>query len=156
MGHTIAMTMLLALTHLEVLYVHAKMAILVMVKRVKVSSCIKVEYYCIHVLLLAQISMNAIMGITIAMTMLLALTHLELLNALAMMDLVVMVIHVQVSKILKAKYYWTRVFTFPDIDECFDGTHNCHDNASCSNTLGSCACTCKDGFISDGCTCKGT
>ena len=59
MGHTIAMTMLLALTHLEVLYVHVKMAILVMVVHVKVSNCTKVEYYCNLVLLLAQILMNA-------------------------------------------------------------------------------------------------
>ena len=43
-----------------------------------------------------------------------------------------------------------------DIDECALGTHNCAH--SCSNSLGSYTCSCRDGFElgQDGRTCKGT
>ncbi|XP_048248036.1 protein NEL-like isoform X2 [Haliotis rufescens] len=40
-----------------------------------------------------------------------------------------------------------------DIDECTDGTHNCHANADCTNTDGSFTCKCKDGYDGDGVKC---
>ena len=44
---------------------------------------------------------------------------------------------------------------FFDVNECDLGTHNCHDNATCTNTVGSFNCTCKDGFSGDGRHCAG-
>lgn len=41
-----------------------------------------------------------------------------------------------------------------DIDECTNGTHNCHSNAVCSNMPpGSFTCDCKPGYKGDGKTC---
>ena len=42
-----------------------------------------------------------------------------------------------------------------DVDECTDGTHNCHANATCNDTIGSYTCTCNTGFTGDGVTCTG-
>ena len=45
---------------------------------------------------------------------------------------------------------------FLDIDECTAGTHNCSENAWCSNTVGSFNCTCCGGFVGDGVNCTGS
>ena len=44
---------------------------------------------------------------------------------------------------------------FSDLDECVLGIHNCHRNATCSNTPGgfNCACNVTGGFFGDGVTC---
>ena len=44
---------------------------------------------------------------------------------------------------------------FPDTNECSADTHNCHVNATCSDTFGSFVCKCKSGFIGNGTTCRG-
>ena len=43
-----------------------------------------------------------------------------------------------------------------DIDECSSEALNyCHHNATCSDTLGSFQCNCRDGFTGDGINCNG-
>ncbi|KAF7253253.1 Signal peptide, CUB and EGF-like domain-containing protein 3 [Varanus komodoensis] len=41
-----------------------------------------------------------------------------------------------------------------DIDECVDGTDNCHIDAICQNTPKSYKCICKSGYTGDGKHCK--
>ena len=36
--------------------------------------------------------------------------------------------------------------TYVDIDECSNGSHNCSENKTCTNTLGSYDCQCPPGF----------
>ena len=46
----------------------------------------------------------------------------------------------------------TRQHFFPliDVNECDDGTDNCHVNADCTDTIGSFQCTCSLGYSGDG------
>ncbi|MBI1825237.1 MAG: right-handed parallel beta-helix repeat-containing protein, partial [Planctomycetes bacterium] len=48
---------------------------------------------------------------------------------------------------------WTRADCSQDIDECANGTDNCDANATCTNTPGSFACACNDGYLGDGLSC---
>ena len=41
-----------------------------------------------------------------------------------------------------------------DVNEC-EGVNGCHENAMCSNTDGSYACTCDQGYTGDGRQCEG-
>uniref|UniRef100_A0A0G4HK22 EGF-like domain-containing protein n=1 Tax=Chromera velia CCMP2878 TaxID=1169474 RepID=A0A0G4HK22_9ALVE len=41
----------------------------------------------------------------------------------------------------------------PDIDECSLNTHDCNQNATCADSIGSFTCTCNDGWTGDGVTC---
>ncbi|XP_078594600.1 uncharacterized protein LOC144872399 [Branchiostoma floridae x Branchiostoma japonicum] len=41
----------------------------------------------------------------------------------------------------------------PDVDECADGTANCHSQATCTNTDGGFTCACIAGYTGDGVTC---
>ena len=43
--------------------------------------------------------------------------------------------------------------TCADINECLLATHSCHDNALCSNTVGSFDCACQSGFSGNGSSC---
>ena len=42
-----------------------------------------------------------------------------------------------------------------DINECERNLDNCHENASCINTIGWFYCDCKDGFNGNGTYCYG-
>ena len=40
-----------------------------------------------------------------------------------------------------------------NINECQDGSHNCHPNATCSDTSSGFTCSCKSGFTGNGQNC---
>ena len=42
-----------------------------------------------------------------------------------------------------------------DINECAEGTANCHSSATCFDTLGSFICVCDSGFVGNGTNCEG-
>ena len=42
-----------------------------------------------------------------------------------------------------------------DVDECAQGTDECHLNATCDNTIGSYTCECVTGLTGNGITCDG-
>ena len=44
---------------------------------------------------------------------------------------------------------------FSDIDECVEGTHNCHANATCNNTAAAFNCSCQTGYMGNGTYCQG-
>ncbi len=46
-------------------------------------------------------------------------------------------------------------FSSADTNECTAGTHNCSENALCTNEAGSFSCQCNDGFAGDGNDCNG-
>ena len=47
-------------------------------------------------------------------------------------------------------------FSCPDIDECSLGLHNCHPQATCSNTARAFHCSCDPGYEGDGVSCSKT
>ena len=47
------------------------------------------------------------------------------------------------------------LFSFTDIDECIDGSNNCHENAGCTNIDGSFTCECNNGYNGNGELCEG-
>lgn len=46
-------------------------------------------------------------------------------------------------------------FSWPDINECEIGAHNCDRHATCTNTAGSFKCNCAPGWIGNGLKCTG-
>ena len=44
---------------------------------------------------------------------------------------------------------------YTDVDECATWIDDCHDYATCNNTMGSFECTCDEGFNGDGKNCTG-
>ena len=111
-----------------------------------------------------QISTNVTLGITPVTPTLLATTHWVPMIVSVTRDLVEMVSIVQV-RILCCKphrcfsvcfvNYILLSFVHADINECDTGSHTCHANATCNNTLGSYDCLCNKGFDGDGVSCSG-
>ena len=52
-------------------------------------------------------------------------------------------------------YIGLLVYCILDINECLIGNHNCHPDATCSNTNGSFNCNCVHGFSGNGSFCTG-
>ena len=56
---------------------------------------------------------------------------------------------------------WLMIDVYPagttsgDTDECSEGTHDCHTDATCTNTDGSFECNCNTGYSGDGSKCTG-
>ena len=46
------------------------------------------------------------------------------------------------------------IFIITDINECTAGTHNCHEDATCTDNVGSFSCQCKAGYTGNGVTCS--
>ena len=46
--------------------------------------------------------------------------------------------------------YHFSLFILSDVDECAEGTHDCHDNADCYDIIGSFVCMCSAGYSGDG------
>ena len=46
-------------------------------------------------------------------------------------------------------------FLSSDINECTNGSHNCHADATCRNTEGSFSCACNPGWNGDAVNCTG-
>lgn len=60
---------------------------------------------------------------------------------------------------VNAKSFSSSIFqrlSVPDVDECSDNIHNCHDNAACYNKAGSYVCHCGLGYHGNGSACQGT
>ena len=51
--------------------------------------------------------------------------------------------------------FYIRLLLLTDIDECHINTDDCHQNATCTNTVGSHTCACKPGFSGNGTDCQG-
>lgn len=47
------------------------------------------------------------------------------------------------------------ITSLTDIDECIIKSDNCHDNATCNDTIGSFTCECQAGFSGNGTYCQG-
>ncbi|XP_028416436.1 fibrillin-2-like [Dendronephthya gigantea] len=58
-----------------------------------------------------------------------------------------------VQKLTGLRQY-LKFITFKDVDECTVGAHNCHSQATCSNTIGLFTCTCNEGYTGDGTRCE--
>ena len=52
-------------------------------------------------------------------------------------------------------YNYFVAFLLTDIDECAANSHDCHLSATCTNTDGSFACACNEGYTGDGRKCSG-
>eukprot|EP00058_Branchiostoma_floridae_P022745 XP_002608235.1 hypothetical protein BRAFLDRAFT_87901 [Branchiostoma floridae] len=53
-----------------------------------------------------------------------------------------------------ALFIWTLRESYQDVDECMEGTHDCHPNATCSNTPKSFRCQCRQGYVGNGRHCE--
>ena len=49
-----------------------------------------------------------------------------------------------------------KVTIFADIDECLNESDECHENATCMDTVGNYSCQCLSGFSGNGLICSGT
>ena len=65
-------------------------------------------------------------------------------------------LHFMFLQVYSYVFFVTEYFLLPpEIDECKDGSHDCHINANCTNIPGSYNCTCRPGYQGNGSICKG-
>ena len=50
----------------------------------------------------------------------------------------------------QVSFFVTPFLLASDVNECMEGTDNCHTNADCTDTVGSFQCTCSPGYSGDG------
>ncbi|XP_072041696.1 uncharacterized protein [Amphiura filiformis] len=63
--------------------------------------------------------------------------------------------YIILSFLLYSSQYWIHVSgQESDVNECTNGEHNCHDDATCTNTMGSFSCACIRGYSGDGTVCN--
>ena len=58
--------------------------------------------------------------------------------------------------IIKCNYLLLMIYLlFTDINECTNSTNDCHQNSTCTNSIGSYSCKCNQGFNGNGTSCIG-
>ena len=57
---------------------------------------------------------------------------------------------------LICRFHFSRFVCHSDINECSEGSHDCHGNAACTDVSGSFVCSCNNGYTGNGKQCQGT
>ena len=63
---------------------------------------------------------------------------------------------VEKTSVSFTKMYLANETVYSDVNECLSLLHDCHQNATCTNTIGSYGCNCDTGFSGNGKQCKST
>ena len=102
----------------------------------------------VRVELLSVMRMHSVSTLMVAFTVTVTLATLEVVILETAMVYTVDLWHYYDSFLLRG--ILLPLICFADIDECILGLDNCHDNATCTNSIGSYTCMCNDGFEGNG------